>query len=91
MGKLKCPECGEDLALYVDVVCTHSKKIKNDGTLHKTMNYSIGGSVTGAPYLKCERYNCGFSYDVEHASGDKSIEEIDDWIAEHLEEIYQLS
>ena len=26
MGKLKCPDCGEDLALYVDVVCTHSKK-----------------------------------------------------------------
>ncbi len=51
MGKLKCPHCGNDLELYVDVVTTHSKKIKNDGSLYKTMNYSTGGSVSGAPYL----------------------------------------
>lgn len=42
MGKLKCPQCGRDLELYVDVVCTHSKKINNDGSLHKKImdNYS---------------------------------------------------
>lgn len=91
MGKLKCPKCGGDLALYVDVVCTHSKKIKKDGTLHKTMNYSTRGEATGAPYLKCEKPNCFFSYDVEHASKDIHIPEIDNWITEHLEEIYQLN
>ena len=90
MGKLKCPECGGNLELYVDVICTHSKKIKNDGTLYKTVNYSTAGDATGAPYLKCEKYDCNFSYDVEHASGDTPIPELDNWISEHLEEIYEL-
>lgn len=90
MGKLKCPQCGRDLELFVDVVCTHSKKINNDGSLHKKKNVSINGQVTGAPYLKCPAYMCDFTYDVEHASKDKPVKEIDDWITEHLEEIYQL-
>lgn len=32
---LKCPECGSNLELLVDVVCTHGKKIKKDGSLYK--------------------------------------------------------
>lgn len=90
MGKLKCPHCGNDLELYVDVVTTHSKKIKNDGSLYKTMNYSTGGSVSGAPYLKCSNYLCDFTYDVEHASHDETVKKLDDWIIEHLDEIYEL-
>lgn len=37
---LKCPECGSNLELLVDVVCTHGKKIKKDGSLYKKTNFS---------------------------------------------------
>lgn len=87
---LKCPECGSNLELLVDVVCTHGKKIKKDGSLYKITNYSISGTVTGAPYLACPSYNCSFSYDVEHGTRDKRIPEIDEWITTHLDEIYEL-
>lgn len=90
MGNIKCPECGRSLELFIDVVCTHSKKIRKDGSLYKVKNYSTYGNTTGAPYLKCENSRCNFTYDVEHASKDKPVKEIDDWISEHLEEIYQL-
>lgn len=91
MGKLKCPEYGSDLELTVDVVCEHSQKINNDGSLHKVKNISTRGNVNGAPYLKCTGHKCCFTYDVEHASHDKPVKEFDEWIAEHLEEIYQLN
>lgn len=54
------------------------------------MNYSISGSVSGAPYLKCSNYLCNFTYDVEHASHDETVKKLDDWIIEHLDEIYEL-
>ena len=69
MGKLKCPECGSDLQLTVDVVCEHSQKINNDGSLHKVKNISTRGNVNGAPYLQCTGHKCCFTYDVEHKQG----------------------
>ena len=92
MGSLlKCPECGNDLILCVDECITISKKIRKDGRLYKVTNRSDKGPVHEAPYLKCESMKCNFSYDVEHASHEKPIEALDDWIAEHLDEIYELN
>lgn len=91
MGSLlKCPVCGRDLELAVDECITISKKIRKNGELHKVTNRSYRGDVVGAPYLKCESTKCNFSYDVERASHDERIKELDDWIQEHLEEIYEL-
>lgn len=90
-GLLKCPACGRDLELAVDECITISKKICKNGELHKVTNRSCRGDVVGAPYLKCESMKCNFSYDIEHVSHDKCIKALDDWIQEHLEEIYELS
>lgn len=87
MGKLKCPECGGKLVLCVDVVHTYTKKIKNDGSLYKEASCSKDEETTGAPYLECENNKCDYSYDTEHASGDISVPEFDDWIWEHSDEI----
>ena len=89
MSYLKCPICREDLVLKMDECISLSRKIKKDGNLHKVINKSERGRVLGTPYLSCSSIYCDFTYDVEHRSQDKPIKEIDDWIFEHLEEIYE--
>ena len=90
MGYLRCPECGKELILCVDTICVCSQRIKADGSIGKKTSSSIS-NTTGSPYLQCEDPRCSFSYDVEHASNDEPIKEVDDWISEHLEEIYRLN
>lgn len=87
MGMLKCPICGEDLELAIDVVGTDSRKINNNGKLHKVINRCTAKPNTNSPsYLRCSN-RCGFTYDTEHASKDETIKELDNWINQHLEEI----
>ena len=87
MKDLRCPICGEELVISIDVVTSKSRKIKNDGSLYKTINYSNAGTDEGSPYLKCER--CKFTYDVEHSSHEERNNTLDNWIYEHLEELYE--
>lgn len=61
-----------------------TRKIKKDGHLHKIINRCTG-HVNETSFLICPE--CQFIYDSEYASYDISIKELDDWIAEHLEEI----
>lgn len=88
MGLLKCPYCGCDLELAIEVVGTNYRKIKKDGNLHKTINRCTAKPLyNAASYLKCTNINCVYTYDTEHASNDEPVEEFDIWIKSHLDEI----
>ena len=66
----KCPKCENPLVLYVKTNAHWSKKIKKDGSLYKTTNYSIG-FPTDILFLACDKYGCGFSYDITYPGNNK--------------------
>ena len=81
----RCPKCNNPLELNVVANAHWSKKIKKDGTLYKTTNYSVG-VPTDVMFLSCSKYGCGFSYDVSFTP-QVTYPLLDAWIEEHYEEI----
>lgn len=83
-----CPKCGSKLVMATDAKCSFIRFIKEDGTV-STMPpiKQIDSSFEPSPYLLCRKHNCGFSYKVNSSS--EHIAELDEWLSEHREHLWE--
>lgn len=82
-----CPNCGRPLVLSTHTIGIWSRKIKKDGSLYKIINKSCG-HPNGISFLQCEKYGCKFSYNIDYASCDEPIPELNAWIENHRKELW---
>lgn len=82
-----------EMATYICNITDFDERVKNgDPTLVNELAKTNGNiNLFSFASKYCTGHKCCFTYDVEHASHDKPVKEFDEWIAEHLEEIYQLN